>query len=376
MRSTPFRTLAFTTSYSAFGLIAASMLAACGPSRLSDGDVDRLCMLQVRCSSGFLTQEACVASVEAQRDTMNMQGCGGQFGAVARCAIRADECTSGVPEDCVDEQMRLTTCMNRRDSGPAMPGTDAAIVVPDANVGCPSTSEEFGSSYCLDGCDNDGDLTIDCNDETCCGSIECPSGTVCGGGSCEPASFEEGSYCFDGCDNDGDAVFDCNDSGCCASLEGSCGSGTVCGTPSCEPASFEEETYCEDGCDNDGDGDFDCNDSGCCAWLSGTCATGTLCGGASADISLRTSSGWLEVLYMGEWRSICDDSFSMEGANVACRQMGFSGASTWGTTTGSESFWLDDVVCTGSESSLADCSHGDWGYDNCSASECISLVCF
>jgi hypothetical protein len=66
----------------------------------------------------------------------------------------------------------------------------------------------------------------------------------------------------------------------------------------------------------------------------------------------------------------------MEGANVACRQMGFSGASTWGTTTGSESFWLDDVVCSGTESSLADCAHGDWGYDNCSASECISLVCF
>ena len=292
MRSTPFRTLAFTTSYSAFGLIAASMLAACGPSRLSDGDVDRLCMLQVRCAGGLITQEACVASIESQRDTMNMQGCGGQFGAVARCAIRADECTSGVPEDCLDEQMRLTTCMNRRDSGPAMPGTDAAIVVPDANVGCPSTSEEFGSTYCLDGCDNDGDLTIDCNDETCCGSIECPSGTVCGGGSCEPASFEEGSYCFDGCDNDGDAVFDCNDSGCCASLEGSCGSGTVCGTPSCEPASLEEETYCEDGCDNDGDGVFDCNDSGCCAWLSGTCATGTLCGGSGGSLY----HGWVSPI--------------------------------------------------------------------------------
>ncbi len=281
MRSTHFRTLALASSYSALGLLAASLLAACGPSRLSDNDVNRLCMLQVRCS-GVITQEACVSAVESQRDTVNMQGCGGQFGAVARCAIRADECTA-LPADCADEQMRLTTCQSRRDTG-MTPTVDVGMTTfPDTNTGC-TFGEEFGSTFCSDGCDNDSDGTFDCNDSNCCETVECPSGTLCGGGSCTTASESIFEYCTDDCDNDGDGSFDCNDSGCCASLEGSCASGTVCGTTSCEPASLEEESYCEDGCDNDGDGTFDCNDSGCCAWLEGTCASGTLCGGGGGSL--------------------------------------------------------------------------------------------
>ena len=89
-----------TTAFASF-----SLLAACGPSRLSDADLTRLCELTVRCSSGIVSQASCEASLESQRDTANMQGCGGQFGAVGRCVIRADECTSGsLPEACQDEQ--------------------------------------------------------------------------------------------------------------------------------------------------------------------------------------------------------------------------------------------------------------------------------
>lgn len=84
----------------------------------------------------------------------------------------------------------------------------------------------------------------------------------------------------------------------------------------------------------------------------------------------------LQVLHEGEWRPVCDDGFGIEEANVACRQMGFQGASSFSTTTGTtDSFWLDDVVCSGTEPDLGACGHAAWGDDNCSASETQAVTC-
>lgn len=362
-----------TTAFASF-----SLLAACGPSRLSDADLTRLCELTVRCSSGIVSQASCEASLESQRDTANMQGCGGQFGAVGRCVIRADECTSGsLPEACQDEQMRLETCVARRQADAGSGRTDTGFTLPDAASGCTFAGEEFGASLCSDGCDNDENGVYDCNDSACCGSVECGAGTVCGGGSCTPAEELSFTYCSDGCDNDGDAVYDCNDSGCCETLAGSCPSTTLCGETSCTPTSESEYTYCVDGCDNDGDGVYDCNDSGCCAALTGSCGLGTLCGEPVGDVSARNSNGFLEVYYMGEWRSVCDDGFDMSDANVACRMLGYSAAESFTTSVSgtNDNFWLDDLACTGSESSFTECTHSGWGVENCSATESVQVVC-
>jgi len=200
-----------TSSFFVISLLAlgAGSSLGCGPSRLSDADITRLCELQVRCSGG--SQASCEASTQADRDATNAAGCGGQLGALARCVIRADECT--VPASCEDEQMRLSTCLSRprTDAGATTP--DARTTFPDTGGSCPPQSFEEGFEACTDGCDNDGDIGFDCNDEGCCGSVECGAGTLCGGGSCSPVPETSYDACTDGCDNDGDTVFDCNDDG-------------------------------------------------------------------------------------------------------------------------------------------------------------------
>ncbi len=87
--------------------------------------------------------------------------------------------------------------------------------------------------------------------------------------------------------------------------------------------------------------------------------------------------GALEIYHLGEWRPICDDGFDMTEATVACRHLGFSGATGFSAVTGlTDTFWLDDVVCTGGESFLDQCTHSGWGSDNCSASETQAVTCF
>ena len=46
----------------------------------------------------------------------------------------------------------------------------------------------------------------------------------------------------------------------------------------------------------------------------------------------RFSSGRLEIYINGQWGTICDDFFDITDANVACKQLGFSGALSFRTS--------------------------------------------
>ncbi|XP_072013340.1 scavenger receptor cysteine-rich domain-containing protein DMBT1-like [Amphiura filiformis] len=101
-----------------------------------------------------------------------------------------------------------------------------------------------------------------------------------------------------------------------------------------------------------------------------------LVGGDSPDIVDR---GRLEISHDGLWGSVCDDSFELSDANVACIQLGFSraaqlyGISQYGA--GSGPIWLDNLACDGNETRLADCVHNGWGINNCAHSEDVAILC-
>ena len=88
------------------------------------------------------------------------------------------------------------------------------------------------------------------------------------------------------------------------------------------------------------------------------------------------SRGRIEVLYAGVWGTVCNNSFTINGANVVCRELGFLGAmqvESFGPGTGH--IWLDDVQCTGSETTIEECSHSQFGVYNCLHTNDVGVVC-
>ena len=91
--------------------------------------------------------------------------------------------------------------------------------------------------------------------------------------------------------------------------------------------------------------------------------------------------GRVEVLYNGTWGRVCGDYWDLKDANVVCRQLGFERAvradknAAFGRGKGI--IWMNDVRCTGNESSLQECRHRGWRQtSSCSLlSEDAGVVC-
>ncbi|XP_038053531.1 deleted in malignant brain tumors 1 protein-like [Patiria miniata] len=89
--------------------------------------------------------------------------------------------------------------------------------------------------------------------------------------------------------------------------------------------------------------------------------------------------GRVEIYVNGEWGTVCDDNWGLNDANVICRELGFGVAVTavpraaYGYGVGP--IQMDDVECTGQESSIFHCSHLGVGNHNCRHSEDAGVEC-
>ena len=99
----------------------------------------------------------------------------------------------------------------------------------------------------------------------------------------------------------------------------------------------------------------------------------------------NANEGRLEVLYNGTWGVVCASKypFSYTSADVACKQLGYASAAVirtrasyyYGTVGNKTRAWLDNVKCSGRETSLALCSSDGWGVTRCLPNDYIGLQC-
>ena len=76
---------------------------------------------------------------------------------------------------------------------------------------------------------------------------------------------------------------------------------------------------------------------------------------------------------------MCDNSFDDTDADVVCRELGYlrakgySCCAAYGQGTGS--IWLDKITCTGTETSLYNCFHDEFGIHNCVHGDDVGVAC-
>lgn len=91
------------------------------------------------------------------------------------------------------------------------------------------------------------------------------------------------------------------------------------------------------------------------------------------------NQGRVEIFYGGQWGTVCDNLWDLLDASVVCRGLGFKnatealGGAAFGP--GSGPVMLDEVECTGTEPSLANCTSLGWLKSNCRHNQDAGVVC-
>ncbi|XP_060592415.1 neurotrypsin-like [Ruditapes philippinarum] len=90
--------------------------------------------------------------------------------------------------------------------------------------------------------------------------------------------------------------------------------------------------------------------------------------------------GRLELWHEGSWGTVCDDGFGTLSASVVCKMLDLPETSPMVLRSahfgsGKGPIHLDNVKCTGKESSIHQCSHSGWGTHTCSHNDDVGISC-
>ncbi|XP_063803816.1 scavenger receptor cysteine-rich type 1 protein M130-like [Pseudophryne corroboree] len=94
--------------------------------------------------------------------------------------------------------------------------------------------------------------------------------------------------------------------------------------------------------------------------------------------SSENCSGRVELLYRGEWKSLCSSHWDLHVANVLCRQILCGAAASvpaggyFGTTRG---YWTDRFHCKGTEAHLWECDVTALGNSKCHTWDTAGVIC-
>uniref|UniRef100_W5K029 SRCR domain-containing protein n=1 Tax=Astyanax mexicanus TaxID=7994 RepID=W5K029_ASTMX len=88
-------------------------------------------------------------------------------------------------------------------------------------------------------------------------------------------------------------------------------------------------------------------------------------------------AGIVEVLHREEWGTVCGNNWDMRDAAVVCRELGCGDSVDVLSEAhfGSGPIWMDNVDCSGSESTLKKCQMRGWGKHNCNHSTDAGVIC-
>ncbi len=93
----------------------------------------------------------------------------------------------------------------------------------------------------------------------------------------------------------------------------------------------------------------------------------------------NSCAGRVEVYYSGEWGTVCDYYWGLTNTAVVCRELGCGNTSNTMRAAhfgpGSGQIWMDNVICSGSESSIFKCTKRKMGDHNCEHNEDIGVIC-
>ena len=100
-----------------------------------------------------------------------------------------------------------------------------------------------------------------------------------------------------------------------------------------------------------------------------------------------STEGYVEAFNItnGQWAGICDNSFDILDAHVICTMLGFptaiealakrSAADLYGTAPSASNFILNNLDCSGSETSIFHCPLTGEVTDDCDASQIAGVKC-